>query len=80
MSFMQQGRFMIEDQQKMLVLAGCFSGDQDNIAWKITAGLASVPEPEPLYNTNDIEADMRIWQHAVINVHCIYCTDLLSRH
>lgn len=59
---MQQGRFMLEDQQ-MLVLAGCFSGEQEDPAW---SGLASVPQPEPLSKSNAIEADMRIWRHAVM--------------
>jgi hypothetical protein len=48
-----------------MVIAGCFLGENDNIAWVIQPGDSSVPQPEPMYYSNAEEADIRIWKHAI---------------
>ena len=52
------GRHLIHNQQQ-LIISGCFT---DEFAWLITSGV--LPEKVPLYTTNALEADYRIWQHA----------------
>lgn len=47
----------------VLILAGCFSGDGQDNAWKITGGLA-IPDCTEIYKSNAQEADMRVWRHA----------------
>lgn len=43
-----------------LVLGGCFDS---TIAWVITN--STIPQPEPRFNCNALEGDMRVWKHAL---------------
>lgn len=60
--FYQMGHLWITEQQT-LVLPCCFD---DDIAWVIRNGVASVPQPEPQYHPNAKEADQLVWRHAVM--------------
>ena len=35
-----------------IILSGCFSGEQDNVAWIIGSHDMGLPQPEPLYYTS----------------------------
>ena len=56
---LQIGHHLLQDQQH-LIIGGCFS---DEFAWLITSGV--LPEKMPSYATNALEADNRIWRHAI---------------
>jgi hypothetical protein len=45
-----------------MVLAGCFSGENQDNAWKVVGG-QDLPECTTTYTSNAQEADMRIWRH-----------------
>ena len=62
--FLQEGRFSLTGSQR-IILSGCFSGEQGNVAWIICSNDMGLPQPEPLYYTNAEEADLRVWRHAV---------------
>ena len=62
--FLQESRFWLIGSQR-IILSGCFSGEQDNVAWIIYSNDMGLPQPEPLYYTNAEEADLRVWRHAV---------------
>ena len=59
---MQSGRFLLIGQQK-LVLAGCFAGSGENVAWLLQPNELSAEQLDRYYSTA-IEADNRIWKHA----------------
>ena len=63
LTFYQISHLWITEQQ-ILVLAGCF----DDVAWVISSGAASVPQPEPKYHSNAKEADQLVWRHAVMSM------------
>ena len=44
--FLRESRYWIHGSQH-IVLSGCFSGDDDNLAWVISSD--TIPQPEPLY-------------------------------
>ena len=70
LSYIQIARFII-GHDKQLVLAGCFSGKDNNIPIVIS-GSEALPTPNPIYKSCSMEADMRIWRHvAVVNAHRI---------
>ena len=50
---------------KNLIIAGCFSGDGQDEAWIITGGVA-IPQRLTPFNSNAMEADMRVWRHATM--------------
>uniref|UniRef100_A0A1X7U8W2 Uncharacterized protein n=1 Tax=Amphimedon queenslandica TaxID=400682 RepID=A0A1X7U8W2_AMPQE len=56
LTFYQISHLWITEQQ-ILILAGCFD---DDVAWVISSGAASVPQPEPKYYSNAKEADQLI--------------------
>lgn len=56
---LKDGRFLVKEGQT-LIIPGCFD---NGIAWKVKHGTITVPQPEPLYYSNAIEADQRIWRH-----------------
>lgn len=60
---LKESRFWLIDNQ-LIILSGCFSGDEDNLAWIITSHNIGLPQPEPNYHTDSEEADLRIWRHA----------------
>ena len=60
LSFFQLGRFLVCNNQKLIV-AGCYN---DYIAWVIQNGETTVPQPEPRYKSSAEEASMRIWRDA----------------
>ena len=41
------------------ILAGCFSGEQQDMAWEIEHG--RIPKPITSFQSNAQEADMRVW-------------------
>lgn len=45
------------------ILAGCFSGEQQDMAWEIENG--RIPKPITSFQSNAQEADMRVWRHAL---------------
>ena len=51
---------------KKLIIAGCFSGDGQDEAWIITGGEA-IPQTLASFNSNAMEADMRVWRHATMS-------------
>jgi hypothetical protein len=63
-----------------MVIAGCFLGENDNIAWVIQPGDSSVPQPEPMYYSNAEEADIRkpaISIH-ILNHTCMACNFIIK--
>lgn len=48
-----------------LILAGCFSGDDNNVPIVIS-GDGSLPTSDVMYKTCAMEADMWIWRHVVV--------------
>ena len=48
---------------QVIVLAGCFSGDDQDSAWVFIGG-NTVPETTQKYNSNAQEASMNVWRHA----------------
>ena len=63
LALLQKGRYFLTGQQK-LILAGCFSGKNENSAWLLQEGDISAEQPEQYYSTAE-EADSRIWRHAI---------------
>lgn len=62
LAFMQIGRSIVKDTNK-LILSGCFgSGSAPDSAWVVSTE-SLVPQPEPMYTSNASEADGRIWRH-----------------
>ena len=59
---LKKSRFWLIGNQ-LIILSGCFSGDEDNLAWIITSHNIGLPQPEPNYHTDSEEADLRIWRH-----------------
>ena len=58
-------------QGQLLVLAGCFSGENQHTATVITGGDAregesTYPSPDESYKSSALEVDQRIWRHALI--------------
>ena len=62
-SFLTIVRFSLPED-KVLVIAGCFTDSSVDTAWIITGG-AIVPRQETQYTTTAEEADMRVWKHAL---------------
>ena len=62
LSLLQNGRFLLMGQQK-LILAGCFSGSGENIAWLLQPSELFAEQLEKYYSTAG-EADSRMWRHA----------------
>ena len=56
--YIQSARFII-GQNKRLVLAGCFSGEENNVPIVIS-GDEALPTPDLRYKTCAMEADMQI--------------------
>ena len=63
LSYIQTVRHNLTQDQS-LILAGCFSGD-NNIPIVIS-GDGSLPTPDATYKTCAMEADMRIWRHIAV--------------
>ena len=60
---MQQGRFWLKNHQ-CLVIAGCFTGDNEDLAWMIHTD-EIIPDSLTHYSSSvEEEADHRIWRHA----------------
>ena len=53
--FLHESRFWLAGSQR-ITLSGCFSGEQDNVAWIICSNDMGLPQPEPLYYTNAEES------------------------
>ena len=49
---------------QVFILAGCFSDDTQDDAWRITGDTMTPPHTTNLYSSNAQEADMRMWRHA----------------
>jgi hypothetical protein len=65
--YFHTGRNHLRDNQR-LVLAGCFSGTQEDDAWSIRGG-ETLPETDVRFKSNAQEADMRVWRHATQTEH-----------
>ena len=77
LSYIQTVRYNLTRDQS-LILAGCFSGD-NNIPIVIS-GDGSLPTPDATYKTCAMEADMRIWRHiAVVNAQKILANQYLPK-
>ena len=63
LSILQTGRFLLQPNQE-IVLAGCFSGEDEDSAVLVNSGNISVSTMIHEYDTNSEEADCRIWRHA----------------
>ena len=63
LSLLQKGCYLLKDYQQ-LIIAGCFTGLSENGAWLLHPGEISAERPVK-YWTNAIEADSRIWRHAM---------------
>ena len=59
--FLQKGHLLLVNQQQ-LIIAGCFSGANEDCAWLVSS--EELPEMLTTYNSNAQEADNRIWHHA----------------
>jgi hypothetical protein len=59
--YLRSIRHCLQHDQTM-VLAGCFSGENQDNAWKVVGG-QDLPECTTTYTSNAQEADMRIWRH-----------------
>lgn len=63
LSYLRKAQTNLRSGQ-ILVLAGCFSGDQQDVAWEIS-GSNMVPTPIEMLQSDAQEADMRVWRHAL---------------
>ena len=61
-ALLQRGCYLLGGQQQ-LVLAGCFTGSNENSAWLLNPGRGTAEQAEKYYSTS-AEADTRIWRHA----------------
>ena len=76
LSLIQQGRFLLINRQRLLI-AGCFTGDGEDLAWLICTDEITA-ERLLQYRSNAEEADNRIWRHATQSPACdvlIYSPD-----
>ena len=67
LSYLQRGLLLLRNRQ-VLVLAGCFQGGNEDSAWVLHGQdyeAVVTAEPDTQYLCNAIEADMRIWRHAI---------------
>lgn len=62
LSVIQQGRFLLKSHQRLLI-AGCFTGDGEDLAWLICTSEITA-ERLSQYRSNAEEADNRMWRHA----------------
>ena len=62
LSLIQQGRFLLKNHQRLLI-AGCFTGDGEDLAWLIYTNEITAERPLQ-YCSNAEEADNRMWRHA----------------
>ena len=60
--YLQKMRHNLSVGQR-LVLAGCFSGEDENNAVIITDNVQELPQQDERYDTDGEEADIRIWRH-----------------
>ena len=60
---LQNGHHILTGNQR-LILAGCFSGLGENTAWLLHPDEVAVEQLEE-YSSNAVEADSRIWRHAM---------------
>ena len=63
LSYLVKGSMLLKADQR-LIIAGCYSGENGNDAWIIHSN-AMTPEIATEYHTNAVEADSRIWRHAI---------------
>ena len=64
LSIIQQGRVLLKNHQCLLI-AGCFTGDAEDVPWLICANELT-PERLSQYCSNAEEADNMIWRHALL--------------
>ena len=64
LSYLRKGRPFLHQTQS-LIIAGCFSGQDDSNAWVThPSHVSAIAEPLPEYHSNVVEADTSIWRHA----------------
>lgn len=63
LAYLQRANSKLKDGQT-LILAGCFTGEQQDYVWEIT-GSQSVPKLTDTFQSNAQEADMCVWRHAL---------------
>ena len=54
-------------QDQRFIIAGCFTGDNQDHAWTMTSG--AIPDTTTQFDSNAMESDMRIWRHALQSNH-----------